>query len=198
MPSGGRIANDLVRLREQCKALIHALDLRVKDGEKLGVPLIKIEPMNVRTLGTYRPDVDGYAIGGTITLNQERLRELEPFMESALMLTLLIRARQHQRGGDGHLDREGREWLKSKGLVVTEKGKITIAEDGAFRRFLDSQGIEVPVVSGSRGRSGIGRTTLQLWSCTCQSCRVGKKVFFANCPNATSRSGSATMWANGS
>jgi hypothetical protein len=174
----------LVRLRKQCEALIHELDLRVKDdnaGEMLGVPLIKIEPMNVRTLGTYRSDVDGYAIGGTIVLNQERLWELEPFMEAALMLTLLVRARQHQRGGDGRLDREGRDLMKSHGLVVTEKGKITIAEDGAFRRFLEEQGIEVPVASVLPRPARQGRTTLQLWSCTCQSCRVGTKVFLAVC-----------------
>jgi hypothetical protein len=170
------------RLRVRSEKVIHTLDLRVKDAEKLGVPLIKIERMSIRTLGDYRPQADGYAIIGTIVINEERLRTLKPFMEMALMLTLLVRARQHQLGGDGRLDREGRELMKSKGLVVTEKGKITITPDGAFRRFLESETIEVPVASEFPQPVRVGKTTNQLWSCLCQKTRVGTREFFANCP----------------
>jgi hypothetical protein len=137
----------LDRLRGLSEKMIDALDLRAKDAEKLGVPLIKIEKRNVRTLGTYRPQADGYAIVGTIILNEERLETLEPFMEMALMLTLLIRARQHQLGGNGSLDREGRELMKAKGVIVTEKGKITIMQDGAFRRFLESEGFDLRLIA---------------------------------------------------
>ena len=185
---------DLKRLRAWCHILITGLDLRAKDGEKLGVPLIRIERTNTRTLGTYRPDPDSYAIGGTIVVNEKRLDDLPDFMEGVLMLVLLVRARQHQLGGDGSLDREGRALLKSKGVVVTAKGKITIADDvpytppkpweaqaTTFRQLLEDRGIAVPAEAEFPKPKEEGTTTNRLWSCTCQRCRVGRGMFLAVC-----------------
>jgi hypothetical protein len=186
---------DLMNLRTMGAKLIHRLDLRENDevsheldlwakdkgSVTLALPLVKIEKMNIRTLADYRPQADGYAIAGTIVINEERLRLLDPVMKWVLMLVMLIRVRQHLRGGDGRLDREGRALLKSKGVVVPERGKITITKDGAFRRLLESEGIEAPVTSEFKRPERKGKTTLQLWSCTCQKCRVGTKVFLATC-----------------
>ena len=175
-------SESLKRVRAWCRTLINELDIRVKDSEKLGVPLILIERMNVRTLGTYRPEADGYAIGGTIAINEERLAELPEFMEIVLLFVLLVRARQHQLGGNGCLDREGRELMKSKGLVVTEKGKITIADDMPFRQVLERNGVTIPAASEFTRPERRGKSTIRLWSCTCQKARVGKSTFLAMCP----------------
>ena len=70
----------LARLRRECVALSTELDLRVKDSEKVGVPLIKIERMNIRTLANYLPYADGYGIPGTIVLNEERFPKLPRFV----------------------------------------------------------------------------------------------------------------------
>jgi hypothetical protein len=159
--------DDLEMLRTGGERLIHGLDLRVNDegwddeasgkpargpwakdrgSEKLGVPLIRIEKLNIRTLADYRPQADGYAIAGTIVINEERLRALDPVQKLVLILVMLVRVRQHLRGGDGRLDREGRALLKAKGVVVTEKGKITIAKDGAFRQLLEAEGFDLQLM----------------------------------------------------
>jgi hypothetical protein len=173
--------DDLEMLRNWGHILIKAFNLRVKDATYQGMPLIRIERMNVRTLGMYRAEADGYAIVGTIVLNEERLRDLPVFMKLTLLPKLLLCAWQHQRGGDGTFDPECRERMKDMGLLITKKGSIRIDEDGAFRRLLESYGIEVPVASLFPPPARKGKTTLQLWSCMCQSCRVGKKVFSVVC-----------------
>lgn len=71
--------------------------------------------------------------------------------------------------------------MKANGLAITEKGKITITPDGAFRRILESENIEVPVASVFPEPDRIGKTTLPVWSCTCQRCRVGTREFFVVC-----------------
>jgi hypothetical protein len=101
----------------------------------------------------------------------------------ALLLKFLLCAARHQEGGDGSFDKKCRERMKAMGLTITEQGVITIAEGGAFSRLLEAAGIEVPIGSEAFPRPDRkGRTTLQVWSCTCQRCRVGTKAFFAICP----------------
>jgi hypothetical protein len=174
---------DLVMvLRRWAWILIKAFGLRVKDAVYAGVPLIKVEPMPVRTLGGYRAAADGYAIEGTIVFNQERLKELPIYMQVALLLKFLLCAARHQAGGDGRFDRQCRQQMKAMGLTITEQGAITIAEGGPFRRLMHAAGIEVPVASAIPRPGRAGKTTLRVWSCTCQRCRVGTKEFFATCP----------------
>src|SRR5262249_13275868 len=141
-----------------------------------------IEPMNVKTIGTYRANADGYAIIGAIAFNQERLADLPDFMKLAMLLKLLLCAWRHQMGGDGTFDRKCRERMKAMGLVITEKGAIRIGDNGLFRRLLMAWGIDVPVASVFPQPARKGKATNQLWSCTCQKCRVGTKEFFAVCP----------------
>jgi hypothetical protein len=175
-------SDSIAWIRGKCVALVNELDLRVKDAEKVGTPLIKIERMNIRTLANYLPYADGYGIPGTIVLNEERFPELEPFVQLTVLLVTLFRVRNHGLGGDGRFDREAREKMQEKGLVVTQKGKIKVAEDGAFRKFLERRGIEVPAEPKLPQQERQGRTTLQQWSCTCQSCRVGTRDFIVVCP----------------
>jgi hypothetical protein len=173
--------DDLEMLRQWGGLFIKAFDLRVKDSAYMAMPLIRIEPMNVRTIGIYRPEPDGYAIIGTIALNAERLSALPDFMKLVVLLKLLLCAWQHQSGGDGTFNRECRERMKAMGLVVTEEGAITIDENGPFRRLLAEFGIEVPVASVFPRPCRKGKTTNRLWSCTCQKVRVGTREFFAVC-----------------
>lgn len=169
-------------LRRWEAIFIKAFDLRVKDATYMMMPLIRIEPINVKTIGTYRAEADGFAIIGVIVFNEERLHDLPVFLKLALLLKLLLCARRHQqKGGDGGFDRECRERMKAMGLTITEKGAITIDEGGPFRRILEAGGIEVPVASAFPRPARKGKTTNCLWSCTCQKCRVGTKDFFAVC-----------------
>jgi hypothetical protein len=174
--------DDLKMLRDCGGIFIKAFDLRVKDAKYMAMPLIRIEPMNVKTIGTYRAGADGYAIVGSIAFNQERLLNLPVFLKLVLLLKCLLCAWQHQKGGDGTFDRTCRESMKAMGLVVTAKGAITIDGDGPFRRVLEALGIEVPVASVFPRPDRNGKTTNRLWSCTCQKCRVGTNEFFAVCP----------------
>lgn len=173
--------DDLEMLRKWGRFFIEAFDLRVKDAAYMGMPLIRIEAMNVKTIAAYHAPADGYAIIGSIRFNEERLRTLPVFMKLVLLLKCLLCAWQHQKGGDGTFDRECRERMKAVGLVITEKGRITIADDGPFRRLLDAAGIEVPVASVFPRPDRKGKTTSRLWSCTCQRCRVGTSEFLAVC-----------------
>lgn len=72
--------------------------------------------------------------------------------------------------------------MKSKGLIVTEKGKITIADDMPFRQVLEGKGVTVPAASEFIRPERRGKSTIRLWSCTCQKARVGTREFFAVCP----------------
>ena len=47
--------------------------LLVKDGQFLPMPLVKIEPLNVRVISAYRAEPDGYALAGAIVFNEKRL-----------------------------------------------------------------------------------------------------------------------------
>ncbi len=99
----------------------------------------------------------------------------------ALLLKFLLRPWEHQHCRDDNFVCDCRKMMKAKGLAITEKGQITIAGDGEFRRLLESEGITVPARSEFKRPERRGRTTLRLWSCLCQKCRVGTKVFLAVC-----------------
>jgi len=174
-------------LREWARTLMKMCKIRVKDATYTGVPLIRIEPMNVRTIGVYRGKADGYAIGGTIAINEERFFELPLHMMLALLLKLLFCARRHEEGGDGTFDQDCREKMKAAGLVITDDGAIIIDKDGTFQRFLKSGGIDAPLESKFPQPSRKGKTTNHVWSCTCQRVRVGTKGFFAVCTQCHER-----------
>ena len=56
------------------RSFIKEFALLVKDGQFLPMPLVKIEPLNVRVISTYRAEPDGYALAGAIVFNEKRLR----------------------------------------------------------------------------------------------------------------------------
>ena len=175
--------DDLEMQRHFGPLFIKAFNLIVKDAAYMAMPLIRIERMNVRTMGAYRPEADGYAIIGSIALNEERLRNLPVFQKLVILVKPLLCAWRHQNGGDGSFDREARERMRAMGLIITENGSITIDEHGPFCQLLEMCGIEAPAASVFPPPKRAGKTTLRVWSCTCQRCRVGTKEFFATCPH---------------
>src|SRR5512135_2374255 len=78
----------LLWLREWGHRFIKELGLKNKDGEYLGMPLVKVEPLNIKTVCCYRKAADGYALTGTIVANEKRLGD-EPDFET---LTHLLEA----------------------------------------------------------------------------------------------------------
>jgi len=174
--------DDLVWLRNWGQTFIKEFGIKVRDASYLPLPLIKIESMNVKTIGTYRAGPDGYALGGTIVLNEERLRDLPEYMKLALLLKLLFCAWEHQRCHDDIFVNDCRERMKEAGLSITEEG-IAIERDSRFQKLLEHWHIEIPetpVLFPKPKRQG--KSTNQLWSCTCQRVRVGTQEFLAVCP----------------
>lgn len=173
---------DLVELRDWGLRLIKEFAIKVMDAEYLSPPLIKIEPMNIRTFGTYRIDPDGYAIKGAMVLNQKRLRGLADYMKWGLLMKLLLDAWEQQRCRDDVFGEQCREGFRKLGLTVTEAG-ITMKQGGRFREFLERNGMKPPagVIPWPEPKQE-GRSTNKLWSCLCQRVRVGTSDFEAICP----------------
>jgi hypothetical protein len=174
--------DDLVKLRDWGLKLIKEFAIKVKDGEYLSPPLIKIEPMNIRTFGTYRIEADGYAIKGAIVLNSKRLPGLDDHMKLGLLMKLLLDAWEQQRCRDDLFAEQCRKGFQKFGLTVTEDG-ITIEKGGRFREWLGRNGIEPPAgeIPWPEPKQE-GRSTNKLWSCLCQRVRVGTSDFEAICP----------------
>ncbi len=167
--------------RAGSELLIKRLNIRVKDTVYLGIPLIKIERLNIKTVGGYRPEPDGYAILGTVCFNESRLGLMPDHVWLAYLLKFLLCAWRHQSGGKGDFDRECRERMKSHGVFIDASGRVLIEAGGDFEAFWTEKGLTVPgeaVAPPPRK----GKATLKLWSCRCQKTRVGTKEFFANCP----------------
>ena len=177
--------DDFKSLREWGFAFVRAFELRTKDADLMAMPLIRIERLNIRTLGKYDPDPDGYALSGIIALNGKRLGYLPHFLRLVLLMMMLLQAWQHQRGGDGRLDRECRGRMKAMGLSLSKNDRrVKVARDGRFRELLTEAGIAVPPeAEWPEPEPDAERTTLRLFSCTCQKARIGKKVFLAVCTN---------------
>jgi hypothetical protein len=178
-----RHREELCFQREWAHRLIQGLDIKIKDGHYLPVPLIQIRRLrNIKTLGTYEPKPDGYGIAGTIALHEERLPEMEDYQKIALLLKLLLTAWHHQTGAGN--DRRLREEAKRLGLVITEKGEITFERTGRFRRILEAHGIEAPVVSTYFPKpKRPPRATIRPWTCGCQTVYVGRGEFLGRCAN---------------
>ena len=174
--------NDLVKLRDWGLKLIKELAIKVKDAEYLSLPLIKIEPMNIRTLGTYRIEPDGYAIKGAIVFNEKRLPDLDDHMKLGLLMQLLLDAWKHQRCRDDLFGEQCRKGFRKLGLAVTDDG-ITIEQRGRFHEWLEKNGIEPPAgeIPWPKPKQE-GRSTNKLWSCKCRRVRVGTGDFEAICP----------------
>ena len=173
--------DELVWLRAWARTFIKEFGINVRDAHYLSVPLIKIEPMNVKTLGAFQIDPDGYAIKEAIVLNEKRLKGLPDYMKLALLMKMLIDAWQQQRCPDDLFDEQGRKGFQELGLTVTAEG-ITIAQGGRFRELLRREKIETPAGEIPWPKpEQMGKSTNSLWSCLCQKVRVGTSTFEAVC-----------------
>ena len=171
----------LERLRQGAFALSVMLDIRVKDGVGLAVPLIRIERMNIKTVGAYHEEADGYAIVGTIAFNEARLSEMQPAAVMAHLLKFMLCAWRHQSGAKGEFDGACREKMRKFGVDIDSRGNIAIDVDGQFASVLGKIGVDVPKeLAPLPPREG--KATSKVWSCNCQRARVGTKNFFAECP----------------
>ncbi len=168
-------------LRKGALVLSQTLDIRVKDGVGLGVPLIRVERMNIKSVGTYHDGADGYAIVGTIAFNEARLPEMQAAAVMAHLLKFMLCAWRHQAGAKGEFDRVCRDKMIEFGIDIDAKGNIAIDVDGQFAGVLGRIGVDVPTeLAPPPPREG--KATSKVWSCNCQRARVGTKNFFAECP----------------
>jgi hypothetical protein len=173
--------DELVWLRAWGRTFIKEFGIKVRDGHYLSVPLIKIEPMNVKTLGAFQIEPDGYAIKEAVVLNEKRLKGLPVYMKLALLMKMLIDVWQRQRCPDDLFDEQGRKGFQELGLTVTDEG-ITIAQGGRFRELLRRNKIKTPAgeIPWPKPEQD-GKSTNRLWSCLCQKVRVGTRSFEAEC-----------------
>lgn len=172
--------DELLWLREWADRFIREFQIKTRDAAFLPLPLIKIEPLNIKTLVTFRAGRDGYAIAGTIVVNQKRLEHGVPHATLiAQLLVALMRAWQLERCNDDLFDTESRARFRQLGLTVSKAG-ITIEGGGHFWKLLDEA--KVKVAPGRVPMAKLdGRSTLELWSCRCQKARVGVSDFAARC-----------------
>jgi hypothetical protein len=189
--SGWEHGEDIAFLRAWGELLIRELGMKVKDGHFLGLPLIKVETLNIKTLGQYNPAADGCGICGTILLNEKRLPGLDPITKVTLLVMLLFRAWQHEWCTDAIFEDECRARMREAGLSIAKMG-VTIKEGGRFQRLLEENrrlltqdetgDIKIPVGKLLFPKPEVvGKSTNQLWSCKCQKVRVGTENFAAVC-----------------
>lgn len=185
--------DDVIKLKGWGETLIRKLEIRVKDAELLHLPLIRMEPNNIKNVGSYRAKRDGYAIAGTIVLNPEALASLPAPVVLIVLLKFLLAAREHRMECDGSavpedeskprgiFDRKGCGTLEAFGVIIRRNRRIVVSDDGPFASLLKDHGIDCSREEFEAKPAREGRTTNGLWSCNCQKVRVGKRVFFARC-----------------
>ncbi|MGZ6033177.1 MAG: hypothetical protein ACXWNS_15710, partial [Isosphaeraceae bacterium] len=134
--------DELEWLRDWGQMFIKEFAIKIKDGQFLPMPLVKIEPLDVRITCTYRAQPDGYALAGAIVINEKRL-DVPDATKLALLLTMLFYAWQHQCCPDDLFVSQCREGFMRVGLTVTKTG-ITIEPGGRFEQLLRKHQIEIP------------------------------------------------------
>ena len=139
------------------------------------MPLVKIEPLDVRVTCTYRAEPDGYALAGAIVINEKRL-DVPDATKLALLLTMLFYAWQHQHCPDDLFVSQCHEGFMRVGLKVTKTG-ITIESGGHFEQLLRKHQIEIPAneIPLPTKAEQVGDT---LYSCQCQKVRVRTATCF--------------------
>jgi hypothetical protein len=167
--------DELEWLRDWGQTFIKEFALLVKDGQFLPMPLVKIEPLNVRVISTYRAEPDGYAIAGAIVFNEKRL-EAPDATKLAQLLTMLLRAWRQRRCPDDLFVSRCHEGFMRVGLTVTKTG-ISIEPGGRFEQLLRKHQIEIPAneipLPTKAEQAGD-----KLYSCQCRKVRVRTATFF--------------------
>ena len=166
--------DELEWLRDWGQTFIKEFSIKIKDGQFLPMPLVKIEPLDVRVTCTYRAEPDGYALAGAIVFNEKRL-DAPDATKLALLLTMLLRAWQHQRCPDDLFVSQCHEGFMRVGLKVTKTG-ITIESGGRFEQLLRKHQIEIPAneIPWPKAQQAGDK----LYSCRCQKVRVRTATFF--------------------
>ncbi len=169
---------ELEWLRDWGQMFIKEFSLKIKDGQYLPMPLIKIEPVDVRITCTYRAQPDGYALAGAIVVNEKRL-DVPDATKLALLLTMLLRAWQHQCCPDDLFVSQCREGFLRAGLTLTQ-ASIRIEPGGRFDQLLRKNNIEIPQAPIPWSKAE--QTRDKLYSCRCQQVWVRTAtVFDATC-----------------
>ena len=151
------------------RTFIHEFQINTRDATYLPFPLINIEPLNIKTLGTFRAGRDGYAIAGTIVVNEKRLKPRRALL--AQLLAALLRAWQRS-GARTTFSIARTASFRALGLRVGKAG-ITIEAEGHFWKLLEEQKVEVSAGKVPMAKLD-GRSTLELWSCLCQKARSAR------------------------
>lgn len=175
----------LLWLREWGHRFIKELGLKNKDGEYLGMPLVKVEPLNIKTVCCYRQTPDGYALTGTIVANEKRLGDEPDFETLTHLLRALLDAWRHQHCPDQVFEQECLERLKGLGIRISKR-LTTIEKGRRFEQLLRKRGVKIPEDQTRTPKLPQGRSTNMLWSCFCQKVRVGRGSFEAWCPRCKS------------
>jgi len=173
-------------LREWGDRFIKKLGLKNKDGEYLGMPLVKVEPLNIKTVCRYQKAPDGYALTGTIVANEKRLGDEPDFETLTHLLEALLDAWRHQHRPDEVFVQESLEGFKRLGIAVTKK-LITIEKGSRFAQLLRKHEIDIPEGQTPKPKVPQGKSTNKLWSCLCQKVRVGTGSFDALCLRCKSK-----------
>ena len=176
----------LIELRQWGQALIRLFGIKIKDAELLPLPLIKVERLNIRTISTYRAEPDGYAISGTIVVNEKclYLKDMPAEKRLASLLKALFRAWRDRRCRDDLFNEECCKRWKGMGLSVTKSG-MEIEDWGRVLEILRNGGVKIPADEEDKTPSAkpkrAGRSTNKLFSCRCQRGRIGTAEFKARC-----------------
>jgi hypothetical protein len=169
--------DELEWLRDWGQTFIKEFSIKIKDGQFLPMPLVKIEPLGVRVTCAYRAEPDGYALAGAIVMN-ERL-DVPDATKLALLLLTLFDAWGHQRCPDDVFDHECRQRFKATGLAVTKTG-ITIEQGGRFEQLLRKHGID-DIPANEIPWPKAEQTKDKLWSCRCQKVRTSAEWLGIQC-----------------
>src|SRR5262249_34476251 len=175
-----------VWLRRFARRMIKLFRLEIPE------PPIRIEPTNVKSPGAFRPRRDGYALQDALIFNEKWLRAgesgapvLTPYQRLILLAKLLFDAWRYRYRRSRE---ECREKMKEIGLRFYADSRIALLPPdkfghiGLFQELLAERGIEVPPDAFfPEPPQGEGKSTLKLWSCSCQVVRCSSKDFAARC-----------------
>jgi len=153
-------------------------------------PVISFETKNVRNLGHYEKERNGFGLKESININRCHLdRPLWQIL--AILIHEMCHSWQNLYGkpsGSWFHNKEFKLKMSEIGIVTDNKGRhLKVADPFVF--FLEKHGIKFGCPKDSKGDIEVpqkpkiaGRSKLKKWECLCgQTARVGKKEFFAAC-----------------
>jgi hypothetical protein len=154
----------------------------------VAVPVIQVEAIPFRTLGTYRRGRNGFALRDEITINARHVNRPLSRLLATLLHELLhqwqeVHGRPSKRN---HHNNEFRKKARSLGLVVNSRGETHITP-GPFTDLLKRYDLDVVASEATRvNPSPIALapgSKLKKWSCGCTNvrCAVELAAVCAHC-----------------